>query len=704
MRSHWFLNILCLYGFIYCVDARTETPTPTPTLTPEAPQRYFQTFPDPATPNAPFRFRLTHPRDRPWSDTDQIGFAPQQVSVNPPVPGRRILQEGYWRATQFDCSGTLLSTLEVRRGVPQDIARKRTITWTNVVLPPGQYAVCYSMGGAWFDANGFYYPLVVKGPVTYHTSPTPVTVDTDWSLVVFGVLLGVGDQVKGFRGDVPCENNSADEVIAPITVSAVNQTSDAVALTMEKLPEDQTGTVTMCYRYGDTGWYKLTPNLAITTVTNTATVDEAKKDTLGDGLWWKLALLIAIPFLLICLILLLCVWCCTRQRTVKQRKDNIAILQQAEETREIYGDGSPFDPPMATGPFTQYGVVYYHANLKVTVVEVKNLPNRDAARGNDPLVELLMARGESWQTSIKTNAGDAATWNESFELSWDPKKEFMLCTVYDRDVMSSEKIGSALIRPTVFLRGSRIAERWLPLSGTKYGELKLRIEVIGGVAVKSDGTQVPLDPAERRALGQVPPKSPKEKADAETNTQQKVYGVDDTATLLQKEERPTYDMAGPAPKRSSSPQLPAKRDSATAPEEKPLQVDEATNVHLENDSTEPTKTTMFGVPVASLNDQPATIPDQDEYDTKQISPTKSSSSPRKAQRTSHWFEKHQQLETKYPALTKSLDSNAPVEDVENTIDQSLPHGPDTTNYGGWTQPNEMTVVGPVQGHQPGYIG
>lgn len=86
----------------------------------------------------------------------------------------------------------------------------------------------------------------------------------------------------------------------------------------------------------------------------------------------------------------------------------------------------------------------FRSLLQVKVIEAELLRNTEAIGAMDPYVVMELG-SKKLQTTEKSDAGRKPKWGEDFEFEVNnPNQQFKL-TVFDKDVMSSDVVGSATI-------------------------------------------------------------------------------------------------------------------------------------------------------------------------------------------------------------------------------------------------------------------
>ncbi|CAF0810133.1 unnamed protein product [Rotaria sp. Silwood1] len=98
-----------------------------------------------------------------------------------------------------------------------------------------------------------------------------------------------------------------------------------------------------------------------------------------------------------------------------------------------------------------------HGTLQVTVVEGRNLKDKDTFGQNDAYIELYLDKDYKQRTSIIKDT-NSPTWNETFNFNLLKGQDHLHIKVYDEDIVGKDSIGSANegTFPTVTLLLSRV--------------------------------------------------------------------------------------------------------------------------------------------------------------------------------------------------------------------------------------------------------
>ncbi|CAG8650572.1 9938_t:CDS:2 [Paraglomus occultum] len=82
--------------------------------------------------------------------------------------------------------------------------------------------------------------------------------------------------------------------------------------------------------------------------------------------------------------------------------------------------------------------------LKVIVVEAKNLKDEDLIGKSDPYVELWISKDYKQRTSTKKNTLNPI-WNEDFKFNTDTHEHHLYIKVLDEDFGEDDKLGEAKV-------------------------------------------------------------------------------------------------------------------------------------------------------------------------------------------------------------------------------------------------------------------
>ncbi|CAG8484703.1 8703_t:CDS:2 [Ambispora leptoticha] len=82
--------------------------------------------------------------------------------------------------------------------------------------------------------------------------------------------------------------------------------------------------------------------------------------------------------------------------------------------------------------------------LKVIVVEAKNLKDKDVVGKSDPYVELWIEKGYKQKTTVKDGTLNPK-WEEDFKFNIQEGQHTLHLKVLDKDITDSDKIGETKI-------------------------------------------------------------------------------------------------------------------------------------------------------------------------------------------------------------------------------------------------------------------
>lgn len=96
--------------------------------------------------------------------------------------------------------------------------------------------------------------------------------------------------------------------------------------------------------------------------------------------------------------------------------------------------------------------------LEVTVVNCRGVKGFDLFSKSDPYVKLEYG-DKTFKTAVRQDAGPDADFNETFSFKFVPPHYELLVEVRDKDLMGSQKMGSAIIdlwdvKDSKFLHGN----------------------------------------------------------------------------------------------------------------------------------------------------------------------------------------------------------------------------------------------------------
>ncbi|KAI8815823.1 uncharacterized protein EV422DRAFT_341780 [Fimicolochytrium jonesii] len=104
-----------------------------------------------------------------------------------------------------------------------------------------------------------------------------------------------------------------------------------------------------------------------------------------------------------------------------------------------------FKPNLQTQPPKQNSIM----PLRVRVVSIAGVKDKDDLGGNDLYVR-VSADGSNWeQTSVKKGAGKQAVFDEAFTFPNYTPGGTIYVEVYDKDVGTDDKLGTAKVRTTL---------------------------------------------------------------------------------------------------------------------------------------------------------------------------------------------------------------------------------------------------------------
>eukprot|EP00249_Psilotum_nudum_P016358 c25782_g1_i1 orf=445-2988(-) len=124
-------------------------------------------------------------------------------------------------------------------------------------------------------------------------------------------------------------------------------------------------------------------------------------------------------------------------------------------------------------------------NLKVTVVEGRNLTAKDRFGKSDPYVKLRYGKIVRKTKTVANNLNPV--WDQTFEFQELGGGEYMQIKCYDADYLTDESLGSARVN-LEGLEGNMTKDVWIPLEKVNTGEIRLKIEITGCKS-EANGTQ-----------------------------------------------------------------------------------------------------------------------------------------------------------------------------------------------------------------------
>ncbi|UJR11595.1 hypothetical protein I4U23_015777 [Adineta vaga] len=101
-------------------------------------------------------------------------------------------------------------------------------------------------------------------------------------------------------------------------------------------------------------------------------------------------------------------------------------------------------------------------SLEVTVIEGRNLKDKDVVGKNDAYVEVYLDKDYKQRTTIVKDTNDP-TWNQRFTFKLDKETDYLYLNVYDDDVTGRDSVGSAKIDLKKHVYGKPIYNTWVPL-------------------------------------------------------------------------------------------------------------------------------------------------------------------------------------------------------------------------------------------------
>ncbi|GLJ11106.1 hypothetical protein SUGI_0143120 [Cryptomeria japonica] len=140
---------------------------------------------------------------------------------------------------------------------------------------------------------------------------------------------------------------------------------------------------------------------------------------------------------------------------------NLHSRSQVNSQQPTLGSWSTHQPP--TG-----------RNLKVTVVEGRNLTGKDRSGKSDPYIKLQYGKIIQKTKSISRELNPV--WNQEFEFNEIGDGEYLKVKCYNEEFLGDESMGSARVNLEGLEEGAR-KDVWVPLEKVPTGEVRLKIEV-----------------------------------------------------------------------------------------------------------------------------------------------------------------------------------------------------------------------------------
>ncbi|CAF0831787.1 unnamed protein product [Rotaria sordida] len=104
-----------------------------------------------------------------------------------------------------------------------------------------------------------------------------------------------------------------------------------------------------------------------------------------------------------------------------------------------------------------------YGTLQVTIVEGRQLKNKDIIGENDAYVEVYFDKDHKQRTKIVNNSNNP-TWNETFTFNLQKDQDELHIDAYDDDIIGRDLIGSSKISLQKHVFGKGHLDIWLNFS------------------------------------------------------------------------------------------------------------------------------------------------------------------------------------------------------------------------------------------------
>ncbi|CAF1626992.1 unnamed protein product, partial [Adineta ricciae] len=101
-------------------------------------------------------------------------------------------------------------------------------------------------------------------------------------------------------------------------------------------------------------------------------------------------------------------------------------------------------------------------SLEVSVIEGRNLKDKDVVGKNDAYVEVYVDKDYKQRTVTVKDTNDP-TWNQRFTFNLKSNPDYLYLNVYDEDVVGRDSVGSAKIDLRKHVYGKSMYNVWVPL-------------------------------------------------------------------------------------------------------------------------------------------------------------------------------------------------------------------------------------------------
>ncbi|CAF1126562.1 unnamed protein product [Adineta steineri] len=103
-----------------------------------------------------------------------------------------------------------------------------------------------------------------------------------------------------------------------------------------------------------------------------------------------------------------------------------------------------------------------HGTLQVTIVEGRNLKDKDIVGKDDAYVELYLDKDYKQRTTTAKDTNNPA-WNQTFTFQLRKHQDELHLHVYDDDVVGRDSIGSKTINLKKHVFGKGVYDAWVKL-------------------------------------------------------------------------------------------------------------------------------------------------------------------------------------------------------------------------------------------------
>jgi Ca2+-dependent lipid-binding protein len=121
-----------------------------------------------------------------------------------------------------------------------------------------------------------------------------------------------------------------------------------------------------------------------------------------------------------------------------------------------------------------------HGTLQVTVLEGRNLKDKDTFGQNDAYIELYLDKDYKQRTATIKDT-NSPVWNQTFNFNLRKGEDHLHIKVYDEDVVGKDSIGSAKISLRKIQQAGGRLDEWVKLPAHlglgSHGEVHLVLQL-----------------------------------------------------------------------------------------------------------------------------------------------------------------------------------------------------------------------------------